>query len=114
MLPIAEISIITGINKDTLYRRYKRAKGRTGEKLDLYIAMKPYEIWLEKSRKEMTEEEEYTEEELYEIFLMFAGTVDAEEELERLSGFMGKSVADLEARAMLKLFRKRYMEEHIG
>lgn len=112
MFPISEISTMTGIAKETLRRRYTRAKGRTGEALDAFIASEP-RLWCrDANREEATPEPGYTNEELYKIFCMFAGTVDAAEELERLSAFMGQDTPDMRAQNLLSEFRKRYKEEH--
>ena len=59
--------------------------------------------------------EPYTEDELYELYVFFAGRVESEEELRRLSDFM---VLDLEkgqerelCEEMLTKLRKRYIAE---
>lgn len=112
MLTIVEISTITGVKKETLRSRYRRAKGRTGEALDAFLASAPRWRWDEENREETVPEPGYTKDELYKIFCMFAGTVDAVEELERLSAFMGQDTPDIRSQDLLTEFRKRYKEEH--
>ena len=108
MYPMRQLKYILGRNETTIRSKYSRGWDGTPEP--------GYDgHWSGRQRKDEPVSEPFTEEELYEIFVFFAGRVEAEEELRRLSDFMVLDLTkDIERQLceeMLTKLRQRYIAE---
>lgn len=108
MYPMRQLKYILCRNEVTIRSKYYRGWDGTPEP--------GYDgHWKGRKKKDEPVDEPFTEEELYELFLFFAGRVEAEEELRRLSDFMVLDLTkDLERQLceeMLTKLRQRYIAE---
>jgi len=107
MLPMRVLVRILGRNESTIRSKYHRGWDGTPER--------GYDGKWNGKRTDDEPCDPYTDEELYELFLFFAGRVEAEEELRRLSDFMVLDLTkDIERQLcedMLTKLRQRYIAE---
>ena len=108
MYPMRQLKYILGRSESTIRSKYYRGWDGTPEP--------GYDgCWKGRKKKDEPVDEPFTEEELYELFVFFAGRVEAEEELRRLSDFMVLDLEkDLECQLcydMLTKLRQRYIAE---
>ena len=108
MYPMRQLKYILGRNEVTIRSKYSRGWDGTPEP--------GYDgNWSGRKKKDEPVDEPFTEEELYELFLFFAGRVEAEEELRRLSDFMvldlTKDIDRQLCEDMLTKLRQRYIAE---